>query len=223
SISYENRYTRLTYQYDEGKIDKLAQAGSDEELMEDVKWLSYRQHFFSSIMVSKEPIKRVNIASEDLVPNEDIDTVFTKQFITKFQLTFQAGEINQPLKYYFEPTDSKILKKYDDNLDERIPFGWRIFGLINRTLLIPLLGFLSGFLPYGIAIIVMTILIKLLMSFVQYKQFLSQAKLKVLKPELDAIREKYKDNKMKAQQETMALQNKAGASPLSGCLPGLIQ
>ncbi|EMQ95447.1 Inner membrane protein translocase component YidC, long form [Xanthomarina gelatinilytica] len=223
SISYENRYTRLTYQYDEGKIDKLAQAGSDEELIEDVKWLSYRQHFFSSIMVSKEPIKRVNIASEDLVTNEDVDTVFTKQFITKFPLTFQAGEINQPLKFYFGPTDSKILKKYDDNLDESIPFGWGIFGWINKALFIPLFGFLSSFLPYGIAIIVMTILIKLLMSFVQYKQFLSQAKLKVLKPELDAIREKYKDNKMKAQQETMALQNKAGASPLSGCLPGLIQ
>ena len=78
-------------------------------------------------------------------------------------------------------------------------------------------------MPYGIAIIVMTVLIKLLMSFVQYKQFLSQAKMRVLKPELDAIREKYKDNKMKAQQETMALQNKAGASPLAGCLPGLIQ
>jgi YidC/Oxa1 family membrane protein insertase len=90
-------------------------------------------------------------------------------------------------------------------------------------LFIPLFGFLSGFLPYGIAIIVMTVLIKLVMSFVQYKQFLSQAKMKVLKPELDAIREKHKDNKMKAQQETMALQNKAGASPLAGCLPGLIQ
>src|SRR5690606_26483708 len=90
-------------------------------------------------------------------------------------------------------------------------------------LFIPFFGFLSGFLAYGIAIIVMTILIKLLMSFVQYKQFLSQAKLKVLKRELDAISEKYKDNKMKAQQETMALKIKAGASALSGCLPGLIQ
>ncbi|MFL0352368.1 membrane protein insertase YidC [Xanthomarina sp. GH4-25] len=223
SITYENRYTRLTYQYDGGKIDKLSQAGEDDETVEDLKWLSYRQHFFSSILVSKEPLKEVKITSKDLVANEDIDTVFTKQFYTKFPLTIEAGEINQPLKFYFGPTDSKILKKYDDNLEESIPFGWGIFGWINKALFIPLFGFLSGFLPYGIAIIVMTILIKLLMSFVQYKQFLSQAKLKVLKPELDAIKEKYKDNKMKAQQETMALQNKAGASPLSGCLPGLIQ
>lgn len=223
SITYENRYTRLTYQHEDSKIDKLAQAGEDDETVVDVKWLSYRQHFFSSILVSKEPLKSVRITSRDIVANEDIDTVFTKQFTTKLPLTFQAGEINQPMQFYFGPTDSKILKKYEDNLDESIPFGWGIFGWINKALFIPLFGFLSGFLPYGIAIIVMTILIKLLMSFVQYKQFLSQAKLKVLKPELDAIKEKYKDNKMKAQQETMALQNKAGASPLSGCLPGLIQ
>lgn len=223
SITYENRYTRLTYQHEDSKIDKLAQAGEDDETVVDVKWLSYRQHFFSSILVSKEPLKSVRITSRDIVANEDIDTVFTKQFTTKLPLTFQAGEINQPMQFYFGPTDSKILNKYEDNLDESIPFGWGIFGWINKALFIPLFGFLSGFLPYGIAIIVMTILIKLLMSFVQYKQFLSQAKLKVLKPELDAIKEKYKDNKMKAQQETMALQNKAGASPLSGCLPGLIQ
>ncbi|HLV40528.1 membrane protein insertase YidC [Xanthomarina sp.] len=223
SISYENRYTRLTYQYEGKKIDKLSQGGEDDETVKDAKWLSYRQHFFSSILVSKEPLKSVRITSKDLVANEDIDTVFTKRFTTKFPLNFEAGEINQPLKFYFGPTDSKILKKYENNLDDSIPFGWGIFGWINKALFIPLFSFLSGFLPYGIAIIVMTVIIKLLMSFVQYKQFLSQAKLKVLKPELDAIREKHKDNKMKAQQETMALQNKAGASPLSGCIPGLIQ
>ncbi|HLV15796.1 MAG TPA: membrane protein insertase YidC [Xanthomarina sp.] len=223
SISYENRYTRLTYQYEGKKIDKLSQTGEDDETVDDANWLSYRQHFFSSILVSKNPLKNVKITSKDLVADEDIDTVFTKRFTTKFPLAFEAGEINQPLKFYFGPTDSKILKTYDSNLDDSIPFGWGIFGWINKAIFIPLFGFLSGFLPYGIAIIVMTILIKLLMSFVQYKQFLSQAKLKVLKPELDAIREKYKDNKMKAQQETMALQNKAGASPLSGCIPGLIQ
>ena len=124
---------------------------------------------------------------------------------------------------YYGPTDSKILKTYGKDLEESIPFGWGIFGWINKALFIPLFNFLSGFLPYGIAIIVMTILVKILLSFVQYKQFLSQAKMKILKPELDAIREKYKNNKLKAQQETMALQNKAGASPLSGCLPGLMQ
>jgi len=223
SITYENRYTRLTYMYDGDKIDKLAQAGDDEELIENARWLSYRQHFFSSILVADQPFKKATISSSDLVQDEEIDTVFTKTFASKLPLTFANGEADNNFKFYFGPTDSKVLKQYDYNLEESIPFGWGIFGWINKQLFIPLFSFLSGFLPYGIAIIVMTVLIKLLMSFVQYKQFLSQAKMKVLKPELDAIREKHKENKMKAQQETMALQNKAGASPLAGCLPGLIQ
>jgi len=223
SITYENRYTRLTYMHDGDKIDKLAQAGEDDEVIEDVRWLSYRQHFFSTILVAENPIKNARISSIDLVENEEIDTVFTKQYISKLPLAFTNGEANNIYQLYFGPTDSKVLKQYDHSLEESIPFGWGIFGWINKHLFIPLFGFLSGFLPYGIAIIVMTVLIKLVMSFVQYKQFLSQAKMKVLKPELDAIREKHKDNKMKAQQETMALQNKAGASPLAGCLPGLIQ
>jgi YidC/Oxa1 family membrane protein insertase len=223
SITYENRYTRLTYMHDGDKIDKLAQAGEDDETIEDVRWLSYRQHFFSTILVAENPIKNARISSIDLVENEEIDTVFTKQYISKLPLAFTNGEANNTYQLYFGPTDSKVLKQYDHSLEESIPFGWGIFGWINKHLFIPLFGFLSGFLPYGIAIIVMTVLIKLVMSFVQYKQFLSQAKMKVLKPELDAIREKHKDNKMKAQQETMALQNKAGASPLAGCLPGLIQ
>jgi YidC/Oxa1 family membrane protein insertase len=223
SITYENRYTRLTYMHEGEKIDKLAQAGEDEEVLDDARWLSYRQHFFSTILVAETPMKNVRVSSLDLVEDEEIDTLFTKQYATKLPLLFTNGDADNNFQLYFGPTDSKVLKEYDHKLEESIPFGWGIFGWINKFMFIPLFGFLSGFLPYGIAIIVMTVLIKLVMSFVQYKQFLSQAKMKVLKPELDAIREKHKDNKMKAQQETMALQNKAGASPLAGCLPGLIQ
>ena len=127
------------------------------------------------------------------------------------------------MDWYYGPSDFKVLDTYNRNLDELVPFGWGLFGWINRFIFMPLFGFLGGFMPYGIAIVVMTVLVKILLSFVQYKQFLSQAKLKILKPELDAIREKHKDNKMKAQQETMALQNKAGASPMAGCLPALVQ
>ena len=223
SITYENRYTRLTYQHDGDRIDKLSPAGEDEEVESNVSWLSYRQHFFSSILVSEKPFKTVTLSTEDLVKDEEVDTVYTKIFASKIPLDLNAGELNEELNLFFGPTDQNVLKNYGKNLEDAIPLGWGIFGWINRYLFIPLFSFLSSFLPYGIAIIVMTILIKLLMSFVQYKQFLSQAKLKILKPELDEIREKHKDNKMKAQQETMALQNKAGASPLSGCLPALIQ
>jgi len=224
SIQYENRYTRLTYQYDGDKIDKLSQMSDDDEVEEEVRWLSYRQHFFSSILVSQDaPFSSVNITSKNLVEDEAVDTLFTKAYTSKIPLTIKGGELNNSMSLYYGPTDSKVLKQYDYNLEESIPFGWGIFGWINKSVFIPLFGFLSSFLPYGIAIIVMTILVKVMLSFVQYKQFLSQAKMRILKPELDAIREKYKDNKLKAQQETMALQTRAGASPLSGCLPGLMQ
>ncbi|NNE31559.1 MAG: membrane protein insertase YidC [Winogradskyella sp.] len=224
SISYENRYTRLTYMYEEDRVDKLSQMGDDEETVDDVEWLSYRQHFFSSILVSDDsPFNNVYMSSANLVEDEEVDTSFTKLYVSKMPLAYNGGELNKNLGLYYGPTDAKILKTYEKDLEESIPFGWGIFGWINKALFIPLFSFLSGFLPYGIAIIVMTILVKIMLSFVQYKQFLSQAKMKILKPELDAIRAKHKDNKLKAQQETMALQSKAGASPLSGCLPGLMQ
>lgn len=223
SITYENRYTRLTYQHEDEKIDKLSPTGEDQENIDDVRWLSFRQHFFSTYLVTENPFKTVSISSEDHVKDEEVDTLFTKTFAAKIPLNLKAGEFNEDLKLYFGPTDHKVLKNYEYNLEDAIPFGWGIFGWINRYMFIPLFNFLVSVLPYGIAIIVMTILIKLLMSFVQYKQFLSQAKLKIIKPELDEIREKYGDNKMKVQQETMALQTQVGASPLSGCLPALIQ
>ena len=223
SISYENRYTRLTYQTEGDKIDKLSPTGEDEETETNLDWISYRQHFFSSILVADEPFKDVVLKSEDLVLNEEIDSVYTKIYQTKLPLEVKAGEFDNNLRFYFGPTDNLILKKYDIGLDHSLPFGWGIFGWINRYVFVPLFAWLSSFLPYGIAIILMTVLIKLVLSFAQYKQFLSQAKLKILKPELDAIREKYKDNKLKAQQETMSLQTKAGASPMAGCLPALIQ
>lgn len=223
SISFENRYTRLTYEHDSDKVNKLSQTGDDDDLVEDVSWISYRQHFFSSILVPKTPLKSVDIKSMDLVDDETIDTLFTKQYSTKFSVPLTGGELAQNMDFYFGPTYAKTLKQYDKNLENSIPFGWGIFGWINKSLFGPLYAWLSSFLSYGIAIIVMTIMVKILLSFVQYKQFLSQAKMKILKPELDALRQKYKNNKMKAQQETMALQNKAGASPLSGCLPGLLQ
>ena len=223
SISFENRYTRLTYEHDSDKVNKLSQTGDDDDLVEDVSWISYRQHFFSSILVPKTPLKSVDIKSMDLVDDETIDTLLTKQYSTKFSVPLTGGELAQNMDFYFGPTYAKTLKQYDKNLENSIPFGWGIFGWINKSVFGPLYAWLSSFLSYGIAIIVMTIMVKILLSFVQYKQFLSQAKMKILKPELDALRQKYKNNKMKAQQETMALQNKAGASPLSGCLPGLLQ
>ena len=221
SIAFENRYTRLNYLYEREKANKLSASGDDEKIIKDISWISYRQHFFSSILVPEIPLDKATIISKDLV--KENNTFYTKKYSTNFPLSFTDGEIREDLNFYFGPTYAATLKKYDKNLEASIPFGWGIFGWINKSIFSPLYAWLSSFLSYGIAIIVMTIMVKILLSFVQYKQFLSQAKMKILKPELDALREKYKDNKMKAQKEIMALQNRAGASPLSGCLPGLLQ
>lgn len=223
SISYENRYTRLTYEYANGKHSKLSPSGNDKEVEKDVTWMNFRQHFFSSMLLTDTPFKEVVLQSENLVHDEEIDTVFTKKYDARMLLEPKNGMLSYNMNMYYGPSDYQIFKKYGRNLDEAMPLGWGIFGVINKYVIIPLFGFLTDFLPAGIAIIVLTILIKLLLSPVQYKQYLAQAKMKVLKPELDAIREKYKDNKMKIQQETMKLQNSAGASPLKGCLPALLQ
>ena len=223
SVSFENRYTRLNYLHEGDKLNKLSQGGDDLELIEDISWISYRQHFFSSILVPDSPLKTAEVSSYDLVEDETIDTVFTKLYTTKFPLALNSGELNEQMNFYFGPTYAETLKKYNLDLERSIPFGWGIFGWINKSIFSPLYAWLSSFLSYGVAIIVMTILVKILLSFVQYKQFLSQAKMKILKPELDALQEKYKGNKMKANQERMALQNKAGANPISGCLPGMLQ
>ncbi|MBP1841437.1 membrane protein insertase YidC [Formosa algae] len=223
SVEYENRYTRLTYQHDGGKIDKLSPTSDDDDVEEDVTWLSYRQHFFSSILVTQKPFKTADLISENLLEKDDDDAEFTKLYESTVPLAVEGGEINAPLKFYFGPTDNTVLKQYEYSLDDSIPFGWGIFGWINRYVFVPVFAFLSGLMPYGFAIIVMTILVRIVMSPVTYKSYLSQAKMKILKPEINEINEKYKDNAMKKQQETMALYSKAGASPMAGCLPGLLQ
>ncbi|WP_293295999.1 membrane protein insertase YidC [Allomuricauda sp.] len=225
SVMYENRYTRLTYNHDEGNISKLSESSDfDEETEEDVKWLSYRQHFFSSILATDDHFKTAALTSTNLVEEESKEILFTKSYSTKAPLEFKGGELSQNMHWYYGPTDVKVLDDYKDlGLADSIPFGWGIFGWINRYIFTPFYTFLSSFLPYGIAIIIMTIVVRLALSPVTYKSYLSQAKMKVLKPEISEINEKYKDNAMKKQQETMKVYNKAGVSPMSGCVPALLQ
>ncbi|ADY28054.1 membrane protein [Cellulophaga lytica] len=224
SATYENRYTRLTYNHDDGNISKLSESSDDEEEEVDVKWLSYRQHFFSSILATDKHFETAKLSSVNLVEDDTPETKFTKENTAVLPLKADAGELSYNMNLYYGPTDIKELSKYKElGLEDSIPYGWGIFGFINRYVFTPAYTFLSSFLPYGIAIIVMTILVRLLMSPVTYKSYLSQAKMKVLKPEIAELGEKYKDNPMKKQQETMKLYNKAGASPMSGCLPALLQ
>ncbi len=225
SVQYGNRYTRLTYNHDGGNISKLSESSDlDEETEEDIKWLSYRQHFFSSILATDTHFETAELSSKNLVEEESKDILFTKEYNTRAPLKLQGGELSQNMHWYYGPTDVKILDDYKElGLADSIPFGWGIFGWINRYVFTPFYGFLSSFLPFGIAIIVMTIIVRLVLSPVTYKSYLSQAKMKVLKPEITEINEKFKDNAMKKQQETMKLYNKAGVSPMSGCVPALLQ
>ncbi|CAN5341333.1 membrane protein insertase YidC [soil metagenome] len=224
SISYENRYTELVYEYGDGKDDYLGQSDFTDDEEDNVTYVAYKQHFFTSILLTDTPFARGKFTSANLVQDEDIDTVFTKQFTSTLPLALKGGELNYNMNWYYGPSDYNILNDYDRNLDEILPLGWGIFGWINKYLFIPFFSFLSSFLPsYGVAIIVMTIVVRIVLSPVTYKSYLSQAKMKVLRPEINELNEKFKDNPMKKQQETMKLYSKAGASPMSGCLPALMQ
>ncbi len=224
SISYENRYTEMLWDYENGKDDYLGQGSLAEDDAREVTWIAYKQHFFTSVLLTDTPFKTAHFTSENLVEDEEIDSLYTKNFTSKFPLEFKAGELSYTMNWYYGPSDFKILDSYERNLDEIIPLGWGIFGWINKFLFMPLFTWLATWISsYGIIIIVMTILIKIVLSPVQYKQYLSQAKMKILRPEIEEITKKYKDNAMKKQQETMKLYSKAGASPMAGCIPALMQ
>ncbi|HJR99717.1 MAG TPA: membrane protein insertase YidC [Flavobacterium sp.] len=223
SITYENRYAELYFEYEDGKSDYLGQGKDKTDTAEEVSYVAYKQHFFSSILLTSTPFKTAELYSDNLVDDDKVDTTFTKQFKATLPLAFKNGEISEKMNWYYGPTDYKLLKSYDRNLEDIVALGWGIFGWINRHVFIPMYGLLSMFISQGWAIVLFTILVKLLMSPITYKSFLSQAKMKVLRPEITEIGEKYKDEPMKKQQETMKLYNKAGVNPMAGCVPGLLQ
>jgi YidC/Oxa1 family membrane protein insertase len=223
SITYENRYTEMVFEYEDGKDDYLSAAKDDDDVAKEVTYIAFKQHFFTSILLTDTPFKSAELKSENLVHNEEIDTLYTKNFLAKVPLDFKNGELNYAMNWYYGPAKYKTLNDYNRNLDEIMPLGWGIFGWINRYVFIPAFGFISGFLPYGLSIIVFTILVRIVMSPVTYKSYLSQAKMKVLRPEINELNAKYKDNAMKKQQETMKLYSKAGVNPMAGCLPAVMQ
>ena len=223
SIDYENRYTQLTYAYEDDKTDNLSLSGEDEETEYDIRWISYRQHFFSSILIPEKVIDKVTFSSYDISVDENLDNKYTKRLNTAFEIPKTNGNIISNMDFYFGPTDYQILKSYGNKLETSVPLGWGIFGWINRFIFLPLFSFLASFFPYGISIIILTIIVRLAMSPVVYKSYVSQIKMKTLKPEIEEITAKHKNNAVKKQQETMALYSKAGVNPMSGCIPALIQ
>ena len=223
SISYENRYTEVYFEHQEGKIDYVGQGENKEENAEKTTFVAFKQHFFSTILLTNTPFASSKLVSTNLVKDEAVDTTYTKQFTAEIPLAFTNGELDYKMNWYMGPTDYKTLHSYDKNLEKIISLGWGIFGWINKFIFIPLFGFLSSYIAYGIAIIIFTVLIKIAMSPITFKSFLSQAKTKVLRPEIAELGEKFKKDPMKKQQEIMKLYNKAGVNPMAGCIPALIQ
>jgi YidC/Oxa1 family membrane protein insertase len=222
-LAYENRYTEIYFEYEDSKIDYVGDGQNKEENPNNVSFVAFKQHFFSAILLTKKPFENAKLQSDNLVLDEKKDTVFTKQFKANLPLAFTNGELDYKMNWYLGPTDYTLLKSYDRNINKIISLGWGIFGWINMFIFIPLFGFLSSYIAYGIAIIVFTIIIKIAMSPITYKSFLSQAKMKVLRPEITELGEKFGKDPMKKQQETMKLYNKAGVNPMAGCIPALIQ
>ena len=223
SAQYENRYTQLAYRHENDKYSTLSASGDDDENEKAVEWVSYRQHFFSSILIPEQPFEQVVLSATDMTDEEVEASAYLKGFSTETSLPYDRNRFQANFDWYMGPTDYAILKNYDENLFESISFGWGLIGWINRSVFYPLFGFLTGIVPHGIAIILLTVIVRLVLSPVLYKSYVSQAKMRVLRPEITAINEKYKKDATKRQQETMKLYTKAGASPLSGCIPALIQ
>jgi len=227
SVKYENQYTDLRY-LENGVFEYMnAMSDEDEEDVTGLNWVSFKQQFFTSVLIAEDKFESAKLISKNLVKDEDIDTIYTKQYAAYIPLQAKNGELDYNMNMYYGPVDYEVLSKYEgQQLDRIVSLGWGVFRWINKYVFIPVFGFLSSFIGnFGIVIILMTIVVRIIMSPVVYKSYLSSAKMKVLRPEMQEINDKLKgkENAMKRQQQTMALQRKAGVNPLSGCIPALIQ
>ena len=222
SVEYENRYTELTYGYENDKVNELSITGTDEEKVDEIQWISYKQHFFNSILIPDKKINNVFLKSENLVQSEDKKEKYTKFYSSVIPLN-NNGVFDFKFKWYFGPSQYSTLSNYNIGIEKSVNYGWGIFGWINKYIFIPLFNFISSFLPFGISIIIMTIIVRLAMSPVTYRSYVSQVKMKILRPEIEEINKKFSKDAVKRQQETMSLYSRAGANPMSGCLPALVQ
>ena len=224
SKSNQDMYTGVYYQhFSDNEVDYLSLTKDDnDEITSKLKWVAFKQQFFSSILISSEGFQKPTL----LKSNPKEDEYIIKDLYAKFEIPFNhQQEEKTSLKFYFGPNHYNTLKEYDSKFEELIPLGWGIFGWVNKYIIINLFDLLSKYFSnYGVIILLLTIIIKLALSPFTYKAFLSQAKMKVLKPEIDKITDKQKGkDPMKTQQETMNLYRKAGVNPMGGCLPMLFQ
>lgn len=222
----ENNYTTIAYKYpSDESVEQLRTSTEDksETINSKVKWVAFKQQFFSSIFVAKDDFQNGTLGYSTFQPGEGKIKTFRAKVSVPF--TQQLSEYN--FNFYFGPNKFSVLKKYDDLHFERlIPLGGWIVGWINRWLVIPTFDTLGAHIAnYGIIILILTLIVKILISPLTYKSYLSSAKMRLLKPEVDKLNEKYPkpEDALKKQQAMMALYKSAGVNPMGGCIPLLIQ
>ena len=228
---FEEKYAQLQYMFVGGDIEKLSEVKADRQKESArIKWIGYKDQFFSTVMIAEDGFE----SSEMESAIAGAHTRYIKGYKTKASLPFDiTGKKTTNIRYYFGPNHYNTLKAYDKNvenaeklhLNELVPLGWKIVAWINKIIVIPMFDlFMSWGLHIGIVILLMTLVIKLILLPFVFASNKSTAKMRVLKPQLDEINAKYPPEKMQErQQATMALYQKAGVSPMSGCLPMLFQ
>lgn len=220
-MAAEQRYSTVYFNMEED-VDRLKENKDDEEtLTGPVKWLSFKQHFFTSTLIAESQFQggKASVVTDVTKGN----VIKTTSATLALPFTHQAAETFN-MQFYFGPSHFNTLKEVGYDMEDQVQLGWGPLQWINRWAVIPVFNWLDNFnFSYGIIILILTILLKLVLFPLTYTSYISQAKMRVLKPEMDEIKEKFKDEPTKVQQEYMKLYKSAGVNPLGGCLPMLLQ
>lgn len=219
NVKYERQYSKLYFSDAEGDVD-YKNTNGELKFEEQVKWVSCQQQFFNATLIAKDNFEKngkISVFAEDT-------SHFVKDCTTELYLTFNGkNEFSFPMQWYIAPNTYAALKDLDLGLETIIPTGSGLIGWINTWAIMPLFNWLSSFISnYGLIILLLTLIIKLALTPLTYRSYLSMAKMRVLNPEMTEIREKYKDDQAKLGQEQLKLFRKAGVNPLGGCIPTLL-
>ena len=228
---FEDRYSSIQYKFVADDVEKLSESKNEEKkLTNKVKWIAFKDQFFSSILIADDALNSTTLKST----LEGENSGYLKTYDANMSVAFDpTGKVPTTFRLFFGPNQYKTLAAFDKNsktgselsLNKLIPLGWGIFGWVNRFVIIPMFNFFSRFMTnFGLIILLMTIAIKLILFPLTYKSYMSSAKMRVLKPEIDEINARIPSDKAAERQKaTMELYGKVGVSPMSGCVPSLLQ
>jgi YidC/Oxa1 family membrane protein insertase len=221
----EMNVSTVYYKFLNDEVDKIRETRDGEEnLRTAVEWISFKQQFFSTTLIASNSFSGAEVSTRSY---EEVQDSLLKRMSASIDIPYNRMADNSfPMKFYFGPNHFNTLNSYDLKLEDQIPLGWTLFRWINRFIVIPVFNYLDSFnWNYGIIILVLTLLLKTILFPIAYKTYLSSARMRVLKPEINELNEKFpkKEDAMKKQQAVMALYKKAGVNPMAGCVPMLLQ